>query len=428
MEFEKNIPEWKNEGVEPADELKTDGFTGGYHPPAGIFNWFWNKVTLCINELQQKLKGHAENKENPHSVTAAQVGLGKVNNTADSEKNVAFASEAAASRKVKYPFILRFKGGSTEGTDLFTYDGSTSRSANITPAKIGAAEVDLSNVDNAVLKDKVKSVVTATRITDTTNPNGQTICNYIASVDGVTKLYNGLEITIIPDVSSNFNANSDAPDTQTLNHITLNVNGLGTVPVRQPLSFSTYVATTPEKNSFLAANTPCRLMYHENYASGGIWLMAEKQKTSAQDLYGTVPIESGGTGVSNINDLASLLALNACVVGTYKGDYGTSSTRIIPLEFTPKAVFVCRCDGMTVDHYFKTGDGADEEHVEFLGGLAVGEYCLNTHSNTLTTEWQDGKSFLQCVENGFKVSYNTDGFRQICTNHDGYSYFYIAFR
>ncbi len=291
MDFENQLPEWKNTGTEPSTELKENGFTAGLKPPAGIFNWFWSLVTKTVTELQSKLKGHAENEENPHKVTAKQVGLDKVNNTADSEKSVKFASEAGVGRKVQYGLIVRFNGGDTEGTNKWTFDGSTSRSVNITPEKIGAmpagSDFTLDKVKETSEK-KISRIVVATKGTDTTNAAGGVISHYTATVDGVTELYNGMEITIIPDAGC------------TGKIITLNINGLGAVNVRQPLSFSTFVATSPTRDGFLYANTPCRLMYHANYSSGGIWLMADKQKTSAQDLYGTVPVTSGGTGASKV--------------------------------------------------------------------------------------------------------------------------------
>lgn len=73
--------------------------------------------------------------------TKERLGLGNVDNTADSTKNVAFASEAASARKVSYNLIVRLKGGRTEGTDMWTYNGSTSKSINITADKIGAVAV-----------------------------------------------------------------------------------------------------------------------------------------------------------------------------------------------------------------------------------------------------------------------------------------------
>lgn len=71
-------------------------------------------------------------------ITPEWLGLGNVDNTADSAKNVAFASEAGTARKIKYNLVIRLKGGRTEGTDMWTYDGATSKSINITAAKIGA--------------------------------------------------------------------------------------------------------------------------------------------------------------------------------------------------------------------------------------------------------------------------------------------------
>ena len=81
MDFEHNIPEWENNGTEPNEELRKNGFQAGYKPPAGVFNWFWSKFIACINELQTKLKGHAGNESNPHKVTAEQSGAAKIDLT-----------------------------------------------------------------------------------------------------------------------------------------------------------------------------------------------------------------------------------------------------------------------------------------------------------------------------------------------------------
>lgn len=74
-------------------------------------------------------------------ITPEWLGLGNVDNTSDASKYVAFASTAGTANAIKNNLIIRFKGGRTEGTDMWTYNGASARSINITPAKIGAVAV-----------------------------------------------------------------------------------------------------------------------------------------------------------------------------------------------------------------------------------------------------------------------------------------------
>lgn len=74
-------------------------------------------------------------------ITPAWLGLGNVNNTSDNEKHVAYASRAGSADKTKDSLVLRCKGGRTEGTNMWTFDGSVSKSINITADKIGAVAV-----------------------------------------------------------------------------------------------------------------------------------------------------------------------------------------------------------------------------------------------------------------------------------------------
>lgn len=266
MEFNTNIPEWKNEGTEPSSELKTNGFQGGYKPPAAVFNWFWSLVQKAIKEIQSNLS--------------------KVDNTSDSEKSVKFASEAGTGRKVKNPLILRFKGGENEGVDLWNYDGSVSKSVNITPRGIGARPLERPNI-----------VVTAIR---EERDDGKEVYAVIDS--DIVTLYDGLEITIIPN------------ETNTTTSPRLAINNLGDNGIRLPLSFNC-AATTTVKANYFSVNRPVTLKYHANLNLGvqgqGAWIFADRQKTSAQDLYGNVPIESGGTGADTLEDARQNLGIGA---------------------------------------------------------------------------------------------------------------------
>lgn len=44
---------WSNAGIEPSATLQTNGFAGGYKPPAEIFNYFLHNSETCITELQE---------------------------------------------------------------------------------------------------------------------------------------------------------------------------------------------------------------------------------------------------------------------------------------------------------------------------------------------------------------------------------------
>lgn len=99
---------------------------------------------------------------------------------------------------------------------------------------------------------------------------------YSATVPGVTELYAGLEITIIPEVVSASTA------------ITLDVNGLGAKFVRLPLSTNTAMLVQPDTETFFVDNRPVKLMYDPEYAGKGAWVAVGKQRQNAQDLYGSV--------------------------------------------------------------------------------------------------------------------------------------------
>ena len=74
-------------------------------------------------------------------ITPEWLGLGNVDNTADNDKYVAYAQRAGNADKVQNTLTLRLNGGRTEGSNMWTFDGSTGRTINVTPAKVGAVAV-----------------------------------------------------------------------------------------------------------------------------------------------------------------------------------------------------------------------------------------------------------------------------------------------
>ena len=71
-------------------------------------------------------------------ITPAWLCLGNVNNTADNDKYVAYAQRAGNADQVQNTLTLRLNGGRTEGSNMWTFNGSTGRTINITAAKVGA--------------------------------------------------------------------------------------------------------------------------------------------------------------------------------------------------------------------------------------------------------------------------------------------------
>lgn len=59
--------------------------------------------------------------------------------TPDNEKHVAYAQRAGEADKTQSALTIRVNGGREEGTDMWTFDGSTGQSINLSHAKLGVA-------------------------------------------------------------------------------------------------------------------------------------------------------------------------------------------------------------------------------------------------------------------------------------------------
>ena len=97
-----------------------------------------------ITAIGSALSTHITNKNNPHNVTAAQLGLGNVDNTSDMDKPVSTAQGAAI--------------GSVEYT-LVHHEENTDNPHNVTKSQVG-----LGNVDNTSDADKPVSTAQAASI------------------------------------------------------------------------------------------------------------------------------------------------------------------------------------------------------------------------------------------------------------------------
>lgn len=87
-----------------------------------------------ITALETKVNNHIANKSNPHTVTKAQVGLGNVNNTSDADKPVSTA-QAAAIADAK-------AAGTAAQTSINNHAGRKDNPHTVTRAQLGLATTD----------------------------------------------------------------------------------------------------------------------------------------------------------------------------------------------------------------------------------------------------------------------------------------------
>ena len=100
---------------------------------------------------------------------------------------------------------------------------------------------------------------------------------FTATIDGITELTAGLRIIIIPHVSSS------------VTNPTLNLNNLGAKGLRRKLSNGTASTQVGTMTTWFFKGKPAELIYDGTY-----WIASEFTKPAATDLYGRVPVNSGG--------------------------------------------------------------------------------------------------------------------------------------
>ena len=115
---------------------------------------------------------------------------------------------------------------------------------------------------------------------------------YTATVEGIDALTAGASFIMIPHTTS------------TVAVPTLNVNGLGAKNIRRRVSNSTVTTVASVSTNWLYANKPILMFYDGTY-----WI-ADFPRPNANDIYGTVPVASGGTGVTTLDALKALVNPN----------------------------------------------------------------------------------------------------------------------
>lgn len=143
---------------------------------------------------------------------------------------------------------------------------------------------------------------------------------YTAQVPGITELYPGLMITMIPHTTST----STEPK--------LDVNGLGAKSIRRYVATNTLGSSVGAMANWIRASYPITLMY-----VGAHWRAVSLTKSSATDLSGTVAVVNGGTGATTAATARTNLeitAANTPISNTLAAQYGVADTPNVEAALT----------------------------------------------------------------------------------------------
>ena len=166
----------------------------------------WVKMTNSndLGAVSKIINDHIANKSNPHGVTKAQVGLGNVDNTADSAKSVKYATSAGSANSVAWgnvsgrPSSLPANGGNSSTVNGHTVNADVPSGAKFTDTTYGTATQSANGLMSAADKKKLDSYTTgsaggAVEVTlaaaswssSTTEINGNNYYTYSVSVANI---------------------------------------------------------------------------------------------------------------------------------------------------------------------------------------------------------------------------------------------------
>lgn len=155
---------------------------------------FEEAVQGLIPEIPTKLP-------NPHTLTFTGAVTGSYDGSSEETINI------PASQPTENSLIIKLNGGTTEGNNQFTFNGSEAKSVNITPASIGAATSNHSHTPESIGAAEDDHTHTATDITDFE----ETVQGLLPEIP--TKLPNPYTLTFTGAVTGSYDGSSD----QTIN-------------------------------------------------------------------------------------------------------------------------------------------------------------------------------------------------------------------
>lgn len=188
-----------------------------------------------------------------------------------------------------------------EEIDLTPYETKTDATTKLDEAKTYADTGDSTTLSSA------KSYTDTRLAPIVTSGDGEA---YTVTVDGIDELTAGASFIMTPHTVS------------TTTMPTLNVNNLGAKYIRRRLSSTTGTTVVGSTASWITANKPIPVVYDGTY-----WIV-DLVRPSASDIYGVLPITSGGTGGTSAETALANLGLTA-ETWTFTLEDGSTVTKVV---------------------------------------------------------------------------------------------------
>lgn len=219
-----------------------------------------DSVLTAFGKLQAQISGHTSSTANPHSVTKTQVGLGNVDNTADLNKPVSTATQAALALKADLvsPAFTTPDIGVATGTSFNSITGLSST----TPVMDGTAAVGtgvtVARADHVHPTDTSRAPIASPSFTGTLTHSGDVV------LSGSGKRITG-------DFSNATSANRTVFKSNVTNGSTF----VGAIPdgTTQYASFDAYNSSDPDNAGYLrCVATPTDMSIRSNKNGTGSYL------------------------------------------------------------------------------------------------------------------------------------------------------------